>query len=123
MFDCGMHMSYDDARRFPDFASLKRQEITIDALVVTHFHLDHCGALPHYVEQVGYAGPILMTVRIYTHTHTHTHMMACLGADKVHLSNPPGRLSQYRDKQDGRAGFFYDRHDCIDTGSRANDPS
>lgn len=74
MFDCGMHMSYDDARRFPDFATLRRHDITIDALVITHFHLDHCGALPHYVEQVGYAGPILMTVPARLHPITLTHI-------------------------------------------------
>ena len=61
MFDCGMHMGYDDDRRFPDFHALKRQRINVDLLVVTHFHLDHCGALPYYVEQYGYDGPILMT--------------------------------------------------------------
>ena len=61
MFDCGMHMGYDDDRRFPDFYALKKQRINVDLLVVTHFHLDHCGALPFYVEQFGYDGPILMT--------------------------------------------------------------
>ena len=61
MFDCGMHMGYDDDRRFPDFYALKKQRINVDLLVVTHFHLDHCGALPYYVEQFGYDGPILMT--------------------------------------------------------------
>ncbi len=27
----------------------------------SHFHLDHCGALPHMSEMVGYDGPIYMT--------------------------------------------------------------
>ena len=34
----------------------------IDAVIVSHFHLDHCGALPHFTEQRGYNGPILMTL-------------------------------------------------------------
>lgn len=29
--------------------------------VVSHFHLDHCGALPYMSEMVGYDGPIYMT--------------------------------------------------------------
>lgn len=27
----------------------------------SHFHLDHCGALPYFTEMCGYDGPILMT--------------------------------------------------------------
>ena len=34
----------------------------LDAVVVTHFHLDHCGALPFLSEMVGFDGPIFMTL-------------------------------------------------------------
>ncbi|KAJ1645534.1 Integrator complex subunit 11 [Coemansia erecta] len=64
MFDCGMHMGYNDERRFPDFNFITTEgDFTsrIDAVVITHFHLDHCGALPHFTEQRGYHGPIYMT--------------------------------------------------------------
>lgn len=27
----------------------------------SHFHLDHCGALPYFTEMCGYTGPIYMT--------------------------------------------------------------
>ena len=30
-------------------------------LFFSHFHLDHCGALPYMSEMVGYDGPIYMT--------------------------------------------------------------
>ncbi len=33
----------------------------IDCVLVTHFHLDHCGALPYLTEAVGYSGPIIAT--------------------------------------------------------------
>ena len=33
----------------------------VDALVITHYHLDHVGALPHFVSVLGYRGPIFMT--------------------------------------------------------------
>ncbi|CAI5508329.1 unnamed protein product [Closterium sp. Naga37s-1] len=79
MFDCGMHMGYQDARRFPAFPRLRafshgqhpqgqRQEGEhvdytgiIDCVIVTHFHLDHCGALPYFTQVCGYQGPVYMT--------------------------------------------------------------
>lgn len=33
----------------------------IDCVLITHFHLDHCGALPYFTEICGYKGEILMT--------------------------------------------------------------
>ncbi|KAI5077514.1 hypothetical protein GOP47_0007338 [Adiantum capillus-veneris] len=64
MFDCGMHLGYHDERRFPDFSLIpKRGDFTqsIDCIIITHFHLDHIGALPYFTEVCGYEGPIFMT--------------------------------------------------------------
>jgi integrator complex subunit 11 len=62
MLDCGMHMGYNDHRRFPDFKYLGSDCTSVlDAVLISHFHLDHCGALPYFTELVGYDGPILMT--------------------------------------------------------------
>jgi len=65
MLDCGMHMGYSDDRRFPDFSYITTDEpLTehLDCIIISHFHLDHCGALPYMTEMVGYNGPIYMTV-------------------------------------------------------------
>ncbi|GFO05810.1 integrator complex subunit 11 [Plakobranchus ocellatus] len=64
MLDCGMHMGYNDDRRFPDFSYIAREgRLTekINCVIISHFHLDHCGALPYMTEQVGYDGPVYMT--------------------------------------------------------------
>jgi len=65
MLDCGMHMGFNDDRRFPDFSFISLDEpLTeyLDCVIISHFHLDHCGALPFMTEMVGYNGPIYMTV-------------------------------------------------------------
>ena len=88
MFDCGVHMSYNDNRKFPDFKKIVENEENfkkkinkviekddsiyqnilsdsinytevIDLVIITHFHLDHCGALPYFTEISGYNGPII----------------------------------------------------------------
>ncbi|XP_030319360.1 integrator complex subunit 11 isoform X2 [Calypte anna] len=64
MLDCGMHMGYNDDRRFPDFSYITQNgRLTdfLDCVIISHFHLDHCGALPFFSEMVGYDGPIYMT--------------------------------------------------------------
>ncbi|KAL3501986.1 hypothetical protein ACH5RR_036435 [Cinchona calisaya] len=66
MFDCGMHMGYLDHRRYPDFSLIPRdasEDFTssLTCIIVTHFHLDHIGALPYFTEVCGYKGPIYMT--------------------------------------------------------------
>uniref|UniRef100_A0A915P779 Integrator complex subunit 11 n=1 Tax=Meloidogyne floridensis TaxID=298350 RepID=A0A915P779_9BILA len=33
----------------------------LDCVIISHFHLDHCGALPYMTEMVGYSGPLYMT--------------------------------------------------------------
>ncbi|KAM7484708.1 hypothetical protein LguiA_000717 [Lonicera macranthoides] len=64
MFDCGMHMGYLDHRRYPDFSLISKSgdfDNAITCIIITHFHLDHIGALPYFTEVCGYRGPIYMT--------------------------------------------------------------
>lgn len=64
MFDCGMHLGYNDARKFPDFSYLSKTNNfnkVLDCVIISHFHLDHCGALPYLTEVLGYSGPVYMT--------------------------------------------------------------
>ncbi|MCL4128618.1 UNVERIFIED_CONTAM: hypothetical protein GTU68_029049, partial [Idotea baltica] len=54
---------FNDERRFPDFSYITDGPLTnhLDCVIISHFHLDHCGALPYMTEMVGYNGPIYMT--------------------------------------------------------------
>ncbi|XP_074271026.1 cleavage and polyadenylation specificity factor subunit 3-II [Silene latifolia] len=64
MFDCGMHMGYHDRRRYPDFSLISKTgdfDRALTCIIITHFHLDHVGALPYFTEVCGYRGPIYMT--------------------------------------------------------------
>ncbi|VDO69888.1 unnamed protein product [Schistosoma margrebowiei] len=53
MFDCGMHMGYND--------DVCLVSLHFRVFIGSHFHLDHCGALPYMTEVIGYDGPIYMT--------------------------------------------------------------
>jgi len=68
VFDTGIHMLYSDKRRYPNFSQFYNAPQTVNDAVhlvlLTHFHLDHSGALPYLTEHHGYNGPI------YTSTPT-----------------------------------------------------
>ncbi|CAG8556757.1 2587_t:CDS:2 [Diversispora eburnea] len=51
MFDCGMHMGYNDDRRFPDFSYISKSKRFTEQL----------DSLPFFTEMCGYEGPIYMT--------------------------------------------------------------
>ncbi|KAJ3032938.1 Integrator complex subunit 11, partial [Rhizophlyctis rosea] len=57
-------MGFSDHRRFPDFSYISKTgdyTTLIDCVIISHFHLDHCGALPYFSEICSYNGPIFMT--------------------------------------------------------------
>jgi len=59
MLDCGIHPGHQGLASLPfldevDLAS-------VDACLVTHFHLDHCAAVPYLVGRTPFRGRLLMT--------------------------------------------------------------
>lgn len=59
MFDCGIHPAYNGLGSLPYFDEVEPE--SIDLLLITHFHLDHCGALPYFLEKTGFKGDCFMT--------------------------------------------------------------
>ncbi|RKY20176.1 MAG: MBL fold metallo-hydrolase [Planctomycetota bacterium] len=59
LVDCGIHQGSREQRDL-DREHFPFDPATLDAVVLTHAHLDHCGMLPRLV-QAGYAGRVTVT--------------------------------------------------------------
>ena len=59
LFDCGVHPAHTGLASLPYFDDIDPSEI--DLLLVTHFHMDHCGAVPYFTEKTGFRGRVFMT--------------------------------------------------------------
>ena len=59
MLDCGVHPAYNGITSLPFFDEIELGDI--DLLLITHFHLDHCGALPYFLEKTNFRGQCYMT--------------------------------------------------------------
>jgi KH/beta-lactamase-domain protein len=62
LLDCGINPAIDEGpEKFPYMNVSEIGDInTIDAIVLSHAHLDHCGLIP-YLYKMGYKGPVYMT--------------------------------------------------------------
>lgn len=49
MFDCGVHPGLTGLAQLPYFDMLAETGTQIDYCFITHFHMDHSGALPYFV--------------------------------------------------------------------------
>ncbi|MFP5252350.1 MAG: MBL fold metallo-hydrolase RNA specificity domain-containing protein [Actinomycetes bacterium] len=59
LLDCGLYQGARELRR-RNWQDLPFDPARLDAVVLTHAHLDHCGALPLLVRH-GFGGPVLCT--------------------------------------------------------------
>ena len=59
LIDCGLFQGLKDLR-LRNWSPLPIAPDTVDAVVLTHAHLDHCGWLPRLVSQ-GFKGPVYCT--------------------------------------------------------------
>jgi len=60
LLDCGINVAGKGKEKFPylDVSEFKIQEL--DAIILSHAHLDHSGLIP-YLFKMGYRGPVYMT--------------------------------------------------------------
>ena len=59
MFDCGIHPGYSGMASLPYLDDVDLS--TVDVMLITHFHLDHCCAVPYVVGHTNFRGRIFMT--------------------------------------------------------------
>lgn len=78
MLDCGIHPGLNgmDALPFVDIVDTDE----IDLLLVSHFHLDHCGALPWFLLKTSFKGRCFMT-------HATKAIYRWLVSDYIKVSN------------------------------------
>ncbi len=59
LLDCGINVASDD-ESFPHLEAPELDIKNLDAVIITHSHLDHCGLVP-FLYKFGYRGPVYVT--------------------------------------------------------------
>ncbi|VEN43659.1 unnamed protein product [Callosobruchus maculatus] len=78
MLDCGIHPGLTGMDALPFVDLIEADEI--DLLLISHFHLDHCGALPWFLQKTSFKGRCFMT-------HATKAIYRWLLADYIKVSN------------------------------------
>jgi uncharacterized protein len=60
LLDCGIDVAAQNSEKFPYFDIPEFNIEQLDAVILSHAHLDHSGLLP-YLYKMGYKGPVYMT--------------------------------------------------------------
>lgn len=60
LLDCGINVAAHNSERFPYFDVPEFNIEQLDAVILSHAHLDHGGLIP-YLYKMGYKGPVYMT--------------------------------------------------------------
>jgi hypothetical protein len=91
LLDCGINPgSSDPLEAFPRLDTPQFDLDSLDAVVISHSHLDHCGFLP-FLFKYGYDGPI------YCSAPT-SNLMTLLQLDYLDVSNKQGSMAPYDQK-------------------------
>ncbi|MFX0170016.1 MAG: beta-CASP ribonuclease aCPSF1 [Candidatus Hodarchaeota archaeon] len=86
MVDCGVNVGATD-QAFPRFDLPEFDLNTLDAVVITHAHLDHCGFVP-FLLKYGYEGPVYCTAPTQD-------LMTMLQVDYLEVAHREGKLAPY----------------------------
>ncbi|MDP2743724.1 MAG: MBL fold metallo-hydrolase [Dehalococcoidia bacterium] len=96
LVDCGLHQEREFRAR--DWQPFPVSPDTIDAVLLTHAHLDHCGMLPKLVHE-GFRG------RIYC-TEATAELAQLILLDSAHLQEEDAAFKKRRHEREGRRGPF-----------------
>ncbi|KAF8069419.1 CPSF73-I [Scenedesmus sp. PABB004] len=102
MFDCGIHPGLSGANSLPFLTNEDLDEV--DVALITHFHLDHCAAVPFLLAHTTFKGRIFMT-------HPTKAIFYTLVSDFAHLSAAGGEEPLFT-KRDVEAAL--DRIEVLD---------
>jgi len=61
LLDCGIDVASQGSDKFPSFNVPEFDIANLDAVIISHAHLDHVGLVP-YLYKMGYKGPVYMTI-------------------------------------------------------------
>jgi len=99
LVDCGMHQERQHRDR--DFKPFPVPPDSIDAVLLTHAHLDHCGYLPKLVRD-GFSGPIYCTP-------ASAEIANIVMLDSGHLQEEDAKYKRKRHRRSGKsAKYNYD---------------
>eukprot|EP00887_Chlorella_sp_A99_P001920 scaffold18.g1920.t1 len=110
MLDCGIHPGYAGLASLPFLDEVDLE--SVDVMLVTHFHLDHCAAVPYVVGHTSFKGRIFMTHPTKAIVHT-------LLKDFVKVSRGGAETGLYSDKDLDAAiekTEVIDFHQTVDVG-------
>ena len=92
IIDCGMFQERAYQKR--NWNKSPIDEDSVDAVILTHAHIDHCGLLPRFVGD-GFAGPI------YT-TRASADLVEIMLKDAARIQKEDVKYKQKRHKREGR---------------------
>jgi KH/beta-lactamase-domain protein len=87
VLDCGIDVAGDDESAYPYLQAPEFDIRDIDAVIVTHCHVDHTGLVP-YLYKFGYDGPVYCTAPT-------RDIMALLQLDTIKIHQNEGRKELY----------------------------
>jgi cleavage and polyadenylation specificity factor subunit 3 len=90
MLDCGVHPAYSGENSLPLYQNI--DVTSVDLLLVSHFHLDHAGALPNFLEKTNFAGAVYMT-------HPTKAITKMILMDFIKVSHTPDDLTLFSEEQ------------------------
>ncbi|XP_066917149.1 cleavage and polyadenylation specificity factor subunit 3-like [Clytia hemisphaerica] len=89
LLDLGIHPAYTGLDSLPFIDEIDPKEV--DLLLISHFHLDHCGGLPWFLEKTHFKGRVFMT-------HPTKAIYRWLLADYIKVSNLSADQMLYTEK-------------------------